>query len=265
MSDINLTSIHVYPIKSTAGIELDRSFVELGGLSFDRRFILSDLAGDFISARKYPQMLHFRTAILQDGLYIVAPDGDSIRVNLPELFQNYRQVNVWGTEINAQLCGPQFDEWFSNKLDVQCQLLYFGDQSERGTPSHPDKPVAFADGYPLLLISEGSLQDLSERAEQQFSMAQFRPNIVVSGCDPYAEDNWTSIRIGEVVFDIVKPCTRCIMTTYNPTTLKRYTGSEPLKTLAGYRRNKKGEVEFGQNIIPRNEGIIQAGDTVELL
>ena len=265
MSDVSLSSIHVYPLKSTAGITLDRSYVDLSGLSFDRRFILSDLDGDFISARKHPQLLHFRTALLPDGLHIVAPDGDSITVHIPELFQNYRQVNVWGTEINAQLCGMQFDEWFSNKLDIACQLLYFGDQSERGTPRFPDKPVAFADGYPLLLISEASLADLSDRAGIQFDMRQFRPNIVVNGCDPFAEDGWSSIKIGEVIFDVVKPCTRCVMTTYNPDTLERFAKSEPLKTLATYRRNDKGEVDFGQNIIPRNEGIIQLGDKVELI
>lgn len=265
MSDINLSAINVYPIKSTAGIALDRSYVETSGLSFDRRFILSDPAGDFISARKYPQMLHFRTALLPDGLYVIAPDGDSIAIHIPEFFQNYRQVNVWGTEINAQLCGMQFDEWFSNKLDVECQLLYFGEQSERGTPRYPEKPVSFADGYPLLLISEASLDDLSQRADKQFDMRQFRPNIVVNGCSPFAEDGWRTIKIGEVIFDVVKPCTRCVMTTYHPDTLERMPKSEPLKTLASYRRNDKGEVEFGQNIIPRNEGIIQLGDQIELI
>ncbi|MGB0467047.1 MAG: MOSC domain-containing protein [Pontibacterium sp.] len=265
MSDINLSAIHVYPLKSTAGIELNRSFVETSGLSFDRRFILSDTAGDFISARKYPQMLHFRTALLPDGLYIVAPDGDSIRVSIPEFFQNYRQVNVWGTEVNGQCCGIEFDEWFSTKLGVPCQLLYFGDQSERGTPRFPDKPVAFADGYPLLLISEASLDDLNQRAGKQFDMRQFRPNIVISGCTPYAEDDWRAIKIGEVIFDVVKPCTRCVMTTYHPDTLERFANTEPLKTLATYRRNSNNEVDFGQNIIPRNEGLIQLDDVVELI
>lgn len=265
MSEIELSSIHIYPIKSTAGIDLNRSFVELDGLSFDRRFILSDPDGSFISARKYPQLLKFRTALTADGLYIVAPDGDGIEVHIPELFQNYRQVNVWGTEINAQCCGMAFDEWFSTKLGTDAQLLYFGEQSERGTPRYPDKPVSFADGYPLLLISEASLTDLNERAGQTFSMSQFRPNVVVNGCDPFAEDSWTHIRIGEVEFDVVKPCSRCVMTTYNPETLERFAKSEPLRTLAQYRRREDGEVYFGQNIIPRNRGIIQLGDKVELL
>lgn len=265
MSNIQLSSIHIYPIKSTAGIELNRSFVELDGLSFDRRFLLTDLDGTFISARKHPALLRFRTTLRSDGLYIVAPDGDNITVRYPEFFQNYRQVNVWGTEINAQLCGVQFDEWLTHKLGIECQLLYFGDQSERGTPLYPDKPVTFADGYPLLLISESSLEDLNQKAGQSFSMQQFRPNIVVNGCDAFAEDDWTHIKVGEVSFKVVKPCSRCVMTTYHPDTLERFEKSEPLRTLAQYRRKEDGEVYFGQNVIPCNEGLIETGDVVELL
>lgn len=265
MTTPELSAIHIYPIKSTAGITLDRSYVDLDGLSFDRRFILATPDGDFLSARKHPQLLHFRTALCGDGLYIVAPDGDSIQVHIPELFQNYRQVNVWGTEINGQHCGIGFDEWFSAKLGCECMLLYFGEQSERGTPRYPERPVAFADGYPLLLISEASLDDLNQRAGQTFSMQQFRPNIVVRGCTPFAEDGWQQIQIGEVVFDIVKPCSRCVMTTYHPETLQRLPNTEPLRTLAQYRKHDDGEVYFGQNIIPRNSGMIQLGDRVTLL
>ncbi|MGB0733863.1 MAG: MOSC domain-containing protein [Pontibacterium sp.] len=262
---ITLQSLHTFPIKSTKGIRLDRSYVELAGLSFDRRFILAKDDGSFISARRTPQLLHFSTAVTAWGLQVIAPDGDTLDIRLPELFDNYRQVTVWGTEINGQHCSAEIDEWFSAKLKTECSLLYFGEQSERFTSRRPEAPVGFADGYPVLLISQASLDDLNQRAGQHFSMDQFRPNLVVSGCEPFAEDTWQRIRIGTVEFELVKPCSRCVMTTWHPDTLERYPKSEPLKTLASYRRKEDGEVYFGQNLVPCNTGTVEEGDEVLII
>ncbi|WP_292954259.1 MULTISPECIES: hybrid-cluster NAD(P)-dependent oxidoreductase [unclassified Neptuniibacter] len=264
MSDTQLSAINIYPIKSMAGISLSSAYVSESGICFDRRFMLSDPEGELISARQLPEMLHFQALIKDDGLEVIAPDGDHLTLRYPELFQNYRQVTVWGTEINAQHCGIQFDEWLSEKLGRPCQLLYFGEQSQRTTATNPDKPVAFADGYPLLIISEASLADLNSRSQAPVTMEHFRSNLVVKNCEAFAEDSWKRIRIGEVEFEIVKPCSRCVLTTVDPITLNKVAHGEPVKTLANYRM-LDNEVYFGQNLIPLNEGQIKETDRIEVL
>lgn len=265
MATIQLSEINIYPIKSLAGIRLSSAFVAQSGISFDRRFMLCTPDGELLSARQEPSLLQYQAVLRQDGLEVIAPDGDHITLRYPELFQNYRQVWVWGNEINAQLCGEQFDQWFSNKLDRECQLLFFGEQSERYTSRAPETPVAFADGYPLLIISEASLKELNRRSSSEITMDQFRSNLVIQNCTPFEEDSWKRIRIGEVEFEIVKPCSRCNMTTFDPETGKKLPAGEPIKTLANFRRGKDNEVYFGQNLIPLNEGQIQYGDTLEVL
>ena len=122
--------------------------------------------------------------------------------------------------------------------------------------------VGFADGYPILLLSEASLDDLNSRLETPLPMNRFRPNIVVTNTEHYAEDTWKTIRIGDITLDIVKPCARCAITTTNQDTAER--GKEPLKILSTYRNHEHGVI-FGQNIIHRNQGQINIGDTVEIL
>lgn len=265
MTDIALSAINLFPIKSLGGLSQSDAFVTESGLSFDRRFMLSDPEGELLSARQAPKLLQFKVMLREDGLEVIAPDSEHLTIRYPELFANYRQVRVWGTEINAQHCGAWFDEWFSEKLGRACQLLYFGEQSERFTASQPDKPVAFADGYPLLVISKASLEDLNSRSKAPISMDQFRTNLVVSGCEAFAEDSWKRIRIGEVEFEVVKPCSRCVMTTYDPSSAEKIQAGEPISTLAKYRLGDDNEVYFGQNLIPLNEGRISTNDQVEVL
>ncbi len=265
MSSPLLSGINIFPIKSMAGLSLSDAFVTDAGLACDRRFMLSDLEGELLSARQAPTMLQFKTLLRDDGIEVIAPDGEHLTLRYPELFQNYRQVRVWGTEINAQHCGVWFDEWFSEKLGRECQLLYFGDQSERFTSRCPEKPVAFVDGYPLLVISEASLADLNSRSATPVSMVHFRTNLVVKGCEAFAEDSWKRIRIGEVEFEVVKPCSRCVMTTYDPITAQAITAGEPITTLSKYRLGGNNEVYFGQNLVPINRGQIKQGDEIEVL
>ncbi len=265
MSEVTLSSINIFPVKSLGSISLSQSFVSDSGLAFDRRFMLSDPQGQLLSARQVPALLQFKILLRDEGIEIIAPDGDHLSVRYPELFQNYRQVTIWGTEINAQHCGIGFDEWFSNKLGRECHLLYFGEQSERYTSRRLDKPVAFADGYPLLVISEASLEDLNSRATAPVTMEHFRTNLVAKGCEPFAEDSWKRIRIGEVEFEVIKPCSRCVMTTYDPATGKKIANGEPIKTLSQYRMGASNDVFFGQNLIPLNEGRISVDDHITVL
>lgn len=265
MSEATLSSINIFPVKSLGGISLSQGFVGESGLSFDRRFMLSDPEGQLLSARQIPSLLQFQVLLRDDGIEIIAPDGEHLTVRYPELFQNYRQVTVWGTEINAQHCGAWFDEWLSQKLGRECLLLYFGEQSERFTSRRPDKPVAFADGYPLLVISEASLNDLNSRTSTPITMGHFRTNLIIKDCEAFAEDSWKRIRIGEVEFEVVKPCSRCVMTTYDPATGQKMPNEEPISTLSKYRMDANNEVFFGQNLIPLNEGKISINDTIEVL
>ncbi|NQZ20849.1 MAG: MOSC domain-containing protein [Colwellia sp.] len=263
-----LQSLHIYPIKSTAGISLSNSWVDELGLSFDRRFVVSDLNGQFITARTEPTLCLIRVNLTEYGLILTAPDMPALVINYRELSNDYQKITVWNDDIQAQYGHKNYDLWFSQYLKKPCQLVYFGEDSQRYV-SNSHKEIAFADGYPLLLISQASLDDLNDKmpgqSPQQISMAQFRPNLVVNSCDAFAEDTWKHLRIGEVEFEVSKPCSRCIFTTVDPTSAEKHPQQEPLNTLATYRQVASGNVMFGQNLIALNQGSIKQGDKIMLL
>ncbi len=259
-----ISAISVYPIKSTAGIALSNTWVDEFGLSFDRRFVLSDIRGQFITARTEPNLCLIQVSITATGLKITAPNMPPLTLAYQEFSAHFQNVTVWNDTINAQYGAKEYDRWFSQYLNKPCQLLYFGEQSQRFV-KNSEKQVAFADGYPLLLISQASLVDLNQRCDLDLTMARFRPNIVVSGCEAFAEDGWQHIRIGEVEFEITKPCSRCTFTTLDPNTAQSNEAKEPLATLQSYRQVEKGDVLFGQNMVSLNQGQIKQGDTVTVL
>ena len=269
MNKINLADIQVYPIKSTSGIGLTNAWIDDLGLSFDRRFVLTDFNGKFITARTHPKLCLIQTNITVNGFIITAPNMPSLVLNYTgdhanSLSSSYQNITVWDDTISAQQCGDNINQWFSQYIRQNCQLMYFGDNSNRQV-KNSESNVAFADGYPLLLISQASLDTLNEYSPRNNVMAQFRPNIVVNGCDAFAEDSWHTIQIGEVKFLVSKACSRCNFTTVDPTTGKFDTTQEPLTTLAKFRKDEHGEIYFGQNLIPLNQGQIKIGDTLEVL
>ena len=259
-----LTNIHIYPIKSSAGIEVSNSWIDDLGLSFDRRFVLTALNGKFITARTDAKLCLIQANLTADGLIITAPNMPVLHIKYQEITQQYQNITVWRDEINSQLCHEKHHAWFSQYLNKPCQLNYFGEQSTRYV-ANSEKQVAFADGYPLLLISKASLAELNSRCSSEQQMSQFRPNIVVDQCDAFAEDSWHKIRIGEVIFEITKPCSRCVFTTINPKNGEFSENREPLKTLHSFRKAADGEVYFGQNLIALNHGQIKVGDVVEVI
>jgi len=264
----SLQSLHIYPIKSTAGISLSNSWVDDYGLSFDRRFVITDANGLFITARTQPTLCLIEANLTAYGLVLTAPNMPSLHIHYQKLSQTYKDVSVWENDINAQHGHEDYDLWFSQYLQIPCQLLYFGEQSQRFV-KNSNKQVAFADGYPLLLISQASLEDLNNKmplqANQKISMSQFRPNIVIDNCEAFAEDTWQHIRIGEVEFEVSKPCSRCIFTTVNPINAEMHPQQEPLATLKNYRQVASGDVMFGQNLIALNQGSIKQGDKIVVL
>jgi uncharacterized protein YcbX/ferredoxin len=264
----SLQSLHIYPIKSAAGISLSNSWVDDFGLSFDRRFVLTDPSGLFITARTEPTLCLIKVNLSEQGLILTAPDMPALHISYHMLSKVYKDISVWDDGIKAQYGHKNYDLWFSQYLNKPCQLLYFGEQSQRYV-RNSHKQVAFADGYPLLLLSQASLDDLNRKMSlqlnQSVSMSQFRPNLVVDHCDAFAEDTWQHIRIGEVEFEISKPCSRCIFTTVDPKNAEKHPQQEPLTTLKNYRQVASGDVMFGQNLIALNQGSIKQGDEIVIL
>jgi len=262
-----VSSIDIYPIKSTSGISLSHAWVDECGVSFDRRFVVIDHQGQFITARTEPRLCLIKSCITESGLILTAPNMEPLIIRYEQFTNHYQQVSVWNDAIQGQYCALEYDFWLSDYLEKPCQLLYFGQQSQR-LVKNSDKSVAFADGYPLLLIAQASLDDLNSRLaylDHQVPMAQFRPNIVVKKTEAFAEDNWQRIQIGEVEFSVPKPCSRCIFTTVNPLTGENHKRQEPLATLKSYRQVADGDVMFGQNLIALNQGKISLNDEVIIL
>ena len=266
MQNISLQSITIYPIKSSSGIQLSNSWVEEFGLSFDRRFVVATPNGEFITARTEPRLCLIQANLTATGLNITAPDMPILSIEYAKLSDNYQKVTVWESIINGQQSAEHYNLWFSRYLNKPCQLLFFGEKSERFVKNKKSQ-VGFADGYPLLLISQQSLNNLNKRLSKKnaVTMPQFRPNIVVDGCEEFEEDSWSHIRIGEVEFEITKPCSRCVLTTINPIAGDLHLQQEPLKTLKTFRQVEDGDVMFGQNLVPLNQGQIKNVDSLEIL
>lgn len=267
MSQAILQNIYVYPIKSSASIELSNSWVEEIGLAFDRRFVVAGPDGQFITARTQPTLCLIQANLSATGLIIIAPNMPALVIEYHNLCQGYVAVNVWNDTIDAQQCRENINQWFSHYLQKPCQLLFFGTDSQRFVKNKTSQ-VGFADAYPLLLISQASLDNLNKQYKADthtISMTQFRPNIVVNNCEAFAEDTWQHIRIGEVEFEITTPCTRCIFTTINPSTGEKNRQQEPLNTLKSYRQLANSDILFGQNLVALNQGQIKCGDTIEIL
>jgi uncharacterized protein YcbX len=265
---MKLTEINIHPIKSTRRITLEQGEVVARGLRWDRRWMLVDEDNKFITARQYPMLARLQTAISDAGLEVSVQGRESLRLPLqPEQAEQTRVV-VWKDRCAALFAGSEADTWFSEYLGRPCRLVQMTDDLVRSVDRDYGRvgdEVSFADGFPLLLISEASLRDLNRRLDNAVSMRRFRPNLVVDGIEAYAEDSWRRIRIGGLEFDGVKNCSRCVFTTIDPDTGVPDPEREPLRTLGSYRRRPEGGVYFGQNLIPRECGTIHIGDCVDIL
>ena len=263
---IELSSLMYYPIKACRGFEVDSAFVERMGLEGDRRMMVVTPQGKFLTQREYPKLALVTPSLNEGVVTLSAPQFDSLQVAI-RTSGTSQPVDVWKSKGVAAIDqGDEAAEWFSSWLGTTVRLVHIADGFKRRlNPQYAvseDDHTGFADGYPILITSEESLADLNSRLETPLTMNRFRPNIVVKGCDPYAEDTWNQIQIGDVKLAIVKPCARCLVTTIDKETLDK--SKEPLKTLAGYRRHTFGAI-FGQNVIPLNSGNLRLGMNVEVL
>ncbi|MCO6480261.1 MAG: MOSC domain-containing protein [Phaeodactylibacter sp.] len=245
---MHITTLLTYPIKSLAGISLPRARVEARGLAYDRRWMLVDRDGLFLSQREIPRLALLLPDFSVDSLIVRHRyEGlEPLAVPLhPEEKAEEMEVQVWEDKCRALRVSREADEWFSAVLGAECHLVYMPEESRRPLdPSYgrPGEITGFADSCPLLVIGESSLADLNSRLESPVPMNRFRPNIVFAGGRPYEEEGWESFRIGEAFFRGIRPCSRCQVTTINQETAD--VGQEPLRTLASYRRQGK-KVVFG--------------------
>ena len=264
MSNPIITDIYIYPIKSMGGIRLDEARVEIPGLSYDRRWMLVDDSGTFITQREQPTMALFRLALETDQLLITYQDQQLSLPLQPDTVERVA-VTIWQDSCEAISYSAQINQWFGNILGQSCRLVYMPPDSKR--PVNPEyarqnESVSFADGYPFLLISQASLDQLNEQLEQPVPMNRFRPNIVISGSEPHEEDLWEEFSIKGLRFWGVKACSRCSIVTIDQASAHK--SAEPLKTLASYRK-KDNKIKFGQNLLTADTGMIRIGDQLEIL
>lgn len=263
-----LSEINIYPIKSLGGISLEKSVVGERGLQFDRRWMLVDEKNEFLTQREFPKMATIGVKIQENDLSVWLNNKEKLISFEPNTVDT-ANVKIWQSRCRAKVYESEINNWFSDILQTNCKLVLMPDDARRTVnPFYAVRKfkdvVSFADGYPFLIIGESSLDELNSRLEKPLPMNRFRPNFVVSDAVAFAEDNWKKIKIGNVVFYLVKPCDRCVITTIDQETGVS-DGKEPLKTLASFRQ-KRQKILFGQNLIAENFGeTLRVSDKVEIL
>jgi uncharacterized protein YcbX len=259
-----LSAIHVYPIKSCGGLSVTAWEVDAFGLCFDRRWMLVTPRGEFLTQRELPALALVRVAIAPPHLHVTAPGVPDLLTSLAPQGGRPVATEVWGDPLRSVAPDHKADEWFSEYLGYEVLMVYVPDTVVREVDRDyaPDGGrTGFADGFPFLLAGEASLADLNARLTTPLPMNRFRPNLVVSGCAPFAEDGWRRIAVGAIPMQVVKPCARCVVTTTDQATGRR--GDEPLRTLATFRR-QGNKVLFGQNLVHYGLGRLEVGDEVRI-
>ena len=259
----SLSQIYIYPIKSLAGIQVNQWEVTQTGLKYDRKWMLVDKQQQFLSQRRLPKMALLKTQIIDQQLIVSAPAQDDLLIKLEAPGTTATQaVTLWHDQCVAQEVNQQASQWFSGFLSTPCTLVYQPEESIRTVDQKyalANDQTSFSDGFPFLIVSEASLTLLNQQMNLSLSMRRFRPNLVISDCDSYAEDKWRKISVGDISFRLPKPCARCSVPQIDPDTA--LIDKEPLRTLAQTRKwNHK--VFFGQNALHDRRGILQAGDAV---
>lgn len=261
-----LAALHIFPVKSCAPLPVDRADVEPRGLRHDRRWIITDESGRFLTGRQHPRLTLLKAVPRDDALALSAPGFSDLLLSRPARADRV-EVVVWNNTVPAMPGGTDADAWISGFLGMPARMFFMDERCVRPVDADYSKPgdeVSFADAFPMLLISQGSLDALNEKLAAPVPMLRFRPNFVVAHTTAHAEDEWRRVRIGPVEFDLVKPCSRCVFTTVDYEKGEFDPSGEPLRTLLTYRRSERG-VTFGQNLIPRGSGSVRVGDEVEVL
>ena len=263
MPEFVVSGLNIYPVKSLKPLPVNYAEVDHFGFRFDRRFVLVDREGTFISQRKYPILSQLRADFDGEALCISSTAFAELRFLIDE-FVSPSKVSVWSDTVAALILQDARTQVLSEFLGVSISLAYMPDTAFRQVDRKffdVEQPVSFADGFPFLLANQVSLNDLNSKLNVPVGMERFRPNIVFEGDLAFQEDEWQRIKVGEVGFQLVKPCSRCVMTCIDEQGIRQ---KEPLKTLASYRKNEFG-VCFGQNMVQLNAGKIALGDKLRVV
>ncbi len=270
---MKLTQIYIYPIKSLRGIALEKAAVHSTGLQYDRKWMLVDQDGLFLSQRSTPSMTLLQPQITKTSLEVSHTRHQQQRITIPLTYDQdlpRMQVTIWDDQVEALVMPDPINNWFSSVLDKTCKLVYMDEKAIRPIKSQHQvnqESVSFADGYPILIIGEASLQDLNSRLKVPVEIIRFRPNLVFSGGMPFSEDDWKSFKVGPVMFRGIGACARCSVPTIDPETGRK--SREPILTLGKYRIQDK-KILFGLNALgtqldSQNLSFIELGDEIELI
>ena len=259
MTKFYLSDIYVYPIKSLGGIRLETAMVGEKGLQYDRRWMLIEAdSGRFMTIRNFPQFLFFRISLRDEG-FLIDYKGDSLLIPFTIETGRHFRTTVWNDEVDVLEGDPAWNQWFSDKLGTGCKLVYMPERSRRPIkPQWGTQAVSFADGYPYLVIGKASLNALNDQLSKPVEMERFRPNLVFEGGLPYNEFRWSAFYVGTCHFQGLKPCARCVVTTYDPVTGDQ--GKEPLLTLS--RQKVDDKIVFGQHAVAMDYNVINVGDEI---
>lgn len=263
---LTISQLFIYPVKSLGGIAVDQLPITDRGALHDRRWMLVDPFGGFLTLRQHPEMTRLHTAIEEDALIIFDAKDPADRISTPlhPAHSATMSVQVWDDTVTAWICEKNTSDWLSEKLGQPVLLVYMPDESRRPVDpvyAPPGSITAFTDGYPLLIIGQSSLDDLNSRLDLPVDMLRFRPNIVFTGGHPFSEDDFARISIAGIPMLGVKRCARCVVTTIDPATGSA--GPEPLRTLSTYRRHGN-KVDFGMNLVADGTGTLRIGDEIRL-
>jgi len=263
---VTVTALHLYPVKSLGSITVTSTKILRTGIQHDRNWMVVKPDGTFLTQRTHPQMALVETTIENNTLVLNSFGMDPLYVPTPGTEAARLETEVWGDGVSAIDTGDAAADWLSQAIGESCRLTLFPESEQRFCDPSVAKEgdhTMFADAYPLLVISEASLEDLNSRLATPVSMDRFRPNIVVSGCAAFAEDTWKAMVINGARFRMLDRCARCSVPTIDPT-LGTLSGPEPIHTLNSYR-SEGDEVYFGMNAASDGESLISVGDAVELL
>lgn len=269
-SSLLLQDLYIYPVKSLGGIRVNEAEVEPRGLRHDRRWLIVDERNRFMTQRQTPAMALLRVAPAHNGFLLThaqRPELLPLYIPFEATPERTLFVTIWDDMVFAWRGAREADEWLSEALGRPVKLVYMSDMVRRDVEParNPEgQLVSFADGYPFLLIGQGSLDELNGRLAEPVPMDRFRPSLVVSGGAPFEEDGWSDFQVGDVVLRAVRACGRCVLTTVDQRTAEKHPRSEPLRTLASYR-TVDSSVMFGQNVTGPGSGRLRVGDAVRVL
>lgn len=263
-----VSSLFIYPIKSCAGIAVSRLDYSARGLHHDRQYMVVNTEGAGLTQRHVPKLAHIQPTLRDEGLTVSCKGQPTLELDTSEAQLSKldpRLVSVWNYRGEALDLGDEAANWFTRTVGTACRLVRFSPTGSRPVSQKHTTLAAqaqFSDGYPVLVTTVESLQDLNRRLITPVPMNRFRPNVVLRDVAPFAEDDWRILTFLHLRLHIVKPCERCAIVTVNQTTLEQ--GKEPLRTLATFR-NLNGKVCFGQNAVPEAPGFLTLGDDAEVV